>query len=465
MSQSIRPIKPDLVGGTRDLLPQDAFAQRFVISTVEGVYESFGFVPLETPCLEKRGVLTGGDPNFNKSIFVVRVVRGTENRNTPYEVLGEEDTALRFDLTVPLARAVAAYPDLPRPFKRYQLGRVFRGEQPQAGRFREFFQLDFDIIGSNSVSADIEVMQVMYAAMRALGIPRFVIKFNSRKILNGLAEAAGCSQKAREVFRVIDKVDKLGLEGVLQELQRKPDDELDESAVAMTPAGADSVVKFLGIGSGSFDEVISGIRDIFGSNSATMVAGAKELEEICRGLSLLGIPEDYWKVDLSVARGLDYYTGPVFEAYLSDLPELGSVFSGGRFDGLTNRFMLGSNIPGVGASVGIDRLIVGMKQLGLLQLRPSNTSVLVTVFSQELSNKSLLFSSKLRKSGIRTEFFLGDDTTLRAQLAYAAKSDIPYVVIIGPEEAKSGNVQLKNMAERTQRLLTEEECLVALSKR
>lgn len=460
----IKSVKPELVGGTRDMLPRDAFAQQFVFSTVQKVYESFGFVPLDTPCMERWGVLTGDDPNFNKSIFSVRVVKGVENKNESASLLGEDDVALRFDLTVSLARVIAAYPDLSKPFKRYQYGKVFRGEQPQAGRFREFFQFDFDIIGSRSILADIEVIQIMCETMKALGVPRFVVHFNTRKILNGLAEATGCIGKSKEVFRIVDKTDKIGIEGVLAELQRQPANQYDESAIAMDDAGAELVTRFLKIKSEKSSDILKSVKEVLGEKSQSAQAGIRELEEICAGLTLLGIPEDFWRVDLSVARGLDYYTGPVFETYLTDLSELGSVFSGGRFDGLTNRFMPDSNIAGVGASVGIDRLIVGMQKLGLLKTKESNTDVLVTVFGPELENASLSFSNRLRQASCKTEIYLGDGYTLRAQLAYAAKREIPYVIVIGPDEAGSGKVQLKDMSARTQKLLTQDECIATLTQ-
>lgn len=456
-------VKPDLASGTKDMLPAEALAQREVISTIIAVYESFGFVPLETPCMEKWGVLTGNDPNFNKSIFRAAVVRGAEDRSLDSSALGSDDTALRFDLTVPLARVVALYPELPRPFKRYQMGRVFRGEQAQAGRFREFTQLDFDIIGSNSILSDAECIQVMYAAMRALGIEGFVIKFNTRKVLNQLGRFVGCGGKAKELFRIIDKLDKIGQEGVVAELQRQPDNEWDTNALAMDNSQVQKVIDFIRIQGECSADTVRALGAFFGPDNEDARDGVTELETLVRLLSLLGIPEQYWKVDLSVARGLDYYTGPVFETYLTGIPELGSVLSGGRFDGLTNRFMPGSNIPGVGASVGIDRIVIGMRRLGLLSEAKSVSSLLVTVFSGELAGESMCLAQAARAQGIKTEVYLGQDTTLRAQFAYAAKQQIPYVAVIGPDEARQGLVQLKNMQLRTQESLTAEACFARIS--
>lgn len=453
-----KTVKPELIGGTRDLLPREALALQRITATIKSVYESFGFVPLETPCLERRSVLTGDDENFNKSIFSARVVRGAEDKNIDAAQLAGDDSALRFDLTVPLARVVAAYPELPRPFKRYQIGKVFRGEQPQAGRFREFFQFDFDIIGSSSILADVETIQVMYEAMKALSIPRFLIRFNSRRILTGLTEMTGRLDRAKDILRIIDKIDKLGPDGVLEELHRQPVNRYDESAIAMSQEGVDMVKRFLQIRGDNPDAILQELRDFFAETKGNGLKGIIEVEEIISRLRALGIPPEHWQFDLSVARGLDYYTGPVFETYLTDMPELGSVFSGGRFDGLTDRFIPGSNIAGVGASVGIDRLIVGLDKLGLLETSQSPSRVLVTIFNEQLQSESALFAADLRRQGCNVELYLGDDPTLRAQFAYAAKMDIPFAVVIGPEEAEQGNVQLKDMVTRKQEALTREEC-------
>lgn len=462
--EQAKAVKPDLASGTRDLLPAEALAQRSVVERIIGVYESFGFVPLETPCMERWGVLTGDDPNFNKSIFRASVVRGAEDKKIDAAELGSSDTALRFDLTVPLARVVALYSDLPRPFKRWQMGRVFRGEQPQAGRFREFTQLDFDIIGSNSILADVECLQVMHAVMRTLGIDDFVIQFNTRKVLNGLAEFVGCGQNTKEMFRIIDKLDKLGLDGVLAELQRQPVNKWDESALAMTDEQAAKIAAFIGIRGGNAFDTIDALRSFFGDANEMASAGISELDVMVRQLAALDIPEQYWKVDLSVARGLDYYTGPVFETRLTGAPELGSVLSGGRFDGLTNRFMAGSNIAGVGASVGIDRMVIGMQRLGLLLETNSVTRLLVTVFPGTSGETPMRFAQSARARGIKTEVYLGQDSTLRAQFAYAAKQGIPYVVVIGPDELGTGKVQLRDMTNRVQTALTEQAAFATISQ-
>ncbi|MDP3997783.1 MAG: histidine--tRNA ligase [bacterium] len=458
MSTPSQTVKPELVGGTRDLLPAEALAQNTVIARVRKVYESFGFVPLETPCLERWDVLTGGAPDFNKSLFRTTIVRGSEDAGIDAEELGSSDSTLRFDLTVPLARVVSAYPTLPRPFKRYQIGRVFRGERPQAGRFREFTQFDFDIVGSRSILADVEVIQVMYAAMRALGVEDFVIRFNTRKVLNGLADLVGCTN-AKELLRIIDKLDKKGFDGVAEALRRQPVNEFDDAALAFSDAQVDRVLGFLKLQGADTQTTLAGLKDLFvGTTSEAAVEGIKELTTIVEMLKALGIPQANWSVDLSVARGLDYYNGPVFETSLTDMPELGSVLSGGRFDGLMDRFVPGSNIAGVGASVGIDRMVIGLQKLGLLPSVNSVTQVLVTVFAEELRTVSLVLASELRDKGAKTEIYFGEDRTLRAQLAYATKQGIPYVVIAGPEEIEKGTVQLKDMSARKQEVLTRDAC-------
>ncbi len=460
---SDQTIKPEVVSGTSDLLPGDAIAFNSMSSIIKEVYESFGFVPLDTPCLERWGVLTGNKPT-TKSLYRVNIVTGLEDKGVDASELASGDSALRFDLTVPLARIISSNPSLPRPFKRYQIGRVFRGERPQAGRKREFTQFDFDTIGSSSIVSDVEVIQVMYATMQALEIPRFLIRFNTRKTLNGLAEMVGIESKSTEFFRIIDKADKIGIDGVLAELQRTPDNEFDESALALSGEQLSVVSRFLAIKGEHADSVLSSLSELvkdFPSKSAEN--GLAELVSIASMLKALNIPEEYWNVDLSVARGLDYYTGPVFETVLPDMPELGSVFSGGRYDGLTNRFIAGSNLPGVGASVGVDRMLIALKKFRPSILKSTLTQVLVSVFNEELAEESLLLASELRSAGLNTEIYLGNDSMLRAQIGYAAKQDIPFMVILGPDEAKNGTVQVKNMRDKSNNVVARKDCITTIT--
>lgn len=457
MSQ--QTVKPEGVSGTRDLLPQDAITLDRLISKIRAVYESFGFVPLDTPCLEKWGVLTGNEPT-NKSLYRAKIVRGIEDKGVSSEELASDDSALRFDLTVPLARVVSANPDLPRPFKRYQIGKVFRGERAQAARQREFTQFDFDIVGSASIVADVEVIQIMYTTMRSLGVPRFLIRFNTRKVLNGLAEMVGSGEKSTELFRIIDKSDKVSVEEILTELQRKPDNEFDESALHLSDDQANVVRKFLELRGADTESTLQKLEELINSAPSEIAKeGLEELKTIANMLRHLGIPEDFWAVDLSVARGLDYYTGPVFETILPDMPELGSVFSGGRYDGLVNRFMPGSNLPAVGASVGIDRMLSALQKFDLLPPISTMTTVLVSIFNPKLAADSLLLAKELREAGLNAEIYLGNDSMLRAQITYAIKQDIPFMVILGPDELAKGQVQLKNLRAKSQSFLSRKECI------
>jgi len=459
-----KTVKPEVLGGFIDILPREAIAQNALFSMISEAYEAFGFVPLDTPSMERVEVLTGGDDDFDKSIFVAKIVRGAEDRGSSYDFGEGESFGLRFDLTVPLARAFSAHSnDLPRPFKRYQIGKVFRGERQQKGRFREFYQCDFDIVGSDSTMADVEVIQVMEGVMTKLGFTEFVIRFNSRNILNGLAEVLGCGERSNEVFRIIDKLDKIGLDGVVTELQRKPDNEWDESALALSEEQADKVKAFLAIKPGDNDRTMSELKDFFKGQAGVCQKGIAELAYMIETLRAIGVDESHWSLDLSVARGLGYYTGPVFETVLTDKPELGSVFSGGRFDGLTNRFIPDSNIPAVGASVGLSRLMVAMKEKGLLPEKDNVTDVLVTVFpsaGQELLSAKT--AKAIRDNGFNVELYYGQDNSLRAQFSYAAKRGIPYAVVIGPDEAKEGKLQLKDMNARNQEVLTMAEAIAKL---
>lgn len=441
-------IKPDKVGGFLDYLPPVMIARNKMLGIIESVYQSFGFVPLDTPAVERLDVLTGNRSGFQMNLYRTVVASGLEDIS---EAVKRQDTnlALRFDLTVPLSRVVAAYPDkLPRPFKRYQVGKVWRGERAQAGRYREFVQFDADIIGCRSVMADTEIIQVMYEVMTALGFKGFLIRINNRKIFEALNELIGLNdpEKREELIRIIDKRDKVGDDQLRQELVRNPDNQWD-LAPNLSAENVDKVMKFIVI-QGSCDDVLNQAETVVG-NSKIGAEGISELRSIVANLRNLSILESNWKIDLSIARGLGYYTGPVFETVLTDLPEIGSVYSGGRFDGLTNRFILNSNIPGTGASVGVDRLFAAMEKLGKIKVVPSLTKVLVTVFDPSLYAECLKIADEIRKAGIPTELYL-DEASFRGQLAYAVRQEIPLVVIMGTDEKEKQQVSLKDMVARRQ---------------
>jgi histidyl-tRNA synthetase len=452
--ERVAAIQPELIGGFLDFLPSTMIARQAMLDTIREVYERFGFVPLETPAVEKLSVLTGNNPNFTMLLYRTAVVRGLKGLDqSSFE--GEDQMALRFDLTVPLARVVSAYPDrITKPFKRYQVGKVWRGEKPQAGRFREFYQFDADIVGSRSMMADAEIICLMAEVMKALGLSDFLIRVSDRKVLEGLNSLLGLTDEAQrtEVMRIVDKREKVGNEEVKIELSREPVHKYDP-APNLSSEQADRVMDFLDIKQGG-EEALESASSIVGS----VPIGAKgiaELREIASYLDVLGVSRDNWCIDLSIARGLDYYTGPVFETTLGALPELGSVYSGGRFDGLTDRFIPGSNIPGTGASVGVDRLFAAMQQLGKFEAKFTVTKVLIASLDPSLNNEYLKIVKELREAGIPSEVYLAEDP-LKKQLGYAAKKRIPFMIILGPDEFSKGVVALRNMDTRSQETMGRE---------
>jgi histidyl-tRNA synthetase len=405
-------IKPDLPGGFRDYAPVDAIARQRMLDTIRRTFESFGFDPLETSAVQRTEALTGGEEDSGKIIFNIR---GSQEEAS--------DASLRFDLTVPLARFVAANPGIPRPFKRYQIGTVWRGERQQAGRYREFTQADEDIVGSSSIAADVEIATIIYTVFKNLGIEKFVITYNNRKILNALPAAAGFPEdRLWDALRIIDKRDKIGEEGVARELAQA--------------FGADTAGR---IG----DFVAQGSSDVGGE-------GADEYEAIRAALAA-AVPgaEQYLRADISLVRGLSYYTGSVFEVLLTDAPEMGSVCGGGRYDGLVAQFT-GQNIPAVGVSVGVDRLYAALDKLGVLEKKQTLTRVLILRLDETLQNEYGVMAGELRAAGVAAAVYLGDDVNFKAQLAYAVKKEIPYVVICGAEERQKNVVAVKNLQTRAQ---------------
>lgn len=445
-------IKPRVLGGFRDYLPVQMIPRQRIIKTIRQVYEKFGFVPLETPAMEFAEILTKGEPSFDKQIYRCSVGSNKKTKTTLTREEGPELAALRFDLTVPLARVVASYPqEIPKPFKRYQIGRVWRGEKPQAGRYREFVQFDIDIVGSASMLADTEIINVMYEVLKALGLDNFLIRFNNRKILNGLPEYAGFPRpKAKEVFRVLDKVEKIGLEEVKKELQRGPADKYDESALSLGVSSVEKIVQFLEV-SGSSENILPELKEMF-RDVKVSEEGIRELEEISENLKALKIPQKCWKIDLSIARGLEYYTGPVFEATIKDLPQLGSIFGGGRFDELVGQFS-GGKIPATGVSIGIDRLFTALEKLKKISPQKTLTQALVTIFDPAYKEDYLGFVKKLRDEGINTELYLGDEMAFKTQFNYAVSQEIPIVLIMGEDEKKENKVKVRNMVLRQEQIV------------
>ena len=428
-----RIVEPKLLKGFRDYLPAQMNARLTIIATIRRVYELYGFQPLDTPAQEYRATLMGYGEENSKQIFA-------------FTNPEDEDVALRFDLTVPLARVVAQYPDLPLPFRRYQVAPVWRADKPDPGRFREFMQFDLDTVGSTSIAADVEILCGMYDALRALGLERFRIRFSDRKVLNSLLDFAGIPrERSHGVFRVLDKLEKIGLDGITAELTGGRVDASGDRIPGLGLAAdqVDRIKRFLAIPQGTRNTVLAALKDLFaGVPSAAEATG--ELEFICTALEQLNIPEENVALDLSIARGLDYYTGPVFEAILTDAPEFGSVFGGGRYDGLVERF-LGRKIPAVGASVGIDRLLAALTKLGLVQASPATAAVLVTVMEPDRAAEYQLLTRELRLAGINTEMYLGEEKGLGKQLQYANRQQIPLAVIVGSDEFAKNEVTIKNL--------------------
>ncbi len=416
-------IEPKLPTGFRDYLPDEAAVRERILETVKREFRLAGFSPLETPGLEREAVLTGGDPDFKKQIFRAGIPGM------------KEELALRFDLTVPLARVAASYPNaLPRPFKRYQIGEVWRGERPQAGRFREFLQCDADIVGSSSILADADIVNLIYRVMTALGFRNFLIRVNNRKVLNGLPAFAGFPEKnLSQVLRAIDKLDKQDWSEVKKELALKDGGALSTAAIA-------AVKRFLDIEKGSRAETLTEAQKLL-AGSKEVAQGLSELAELGRALAALGVPDKNWTIDFSVARGLGYYTGPVFETVLPEAPQFGSVMSGGRYDGLVGRFG-NANVPATGVSVGLDRLFAAMKGLGMVK-DGADAGIIVLNFDPATTEACLGVLSDIRDVGLTAEIYLGAEKTLRGQLSYAVKKNYAGVVILGGAEMQKGVAQVK----------------------
>ncbi len=428
-------VSPELLKGFRDYPPSEEIARQKLVAVFREVFESFGFSPLQTPALERVEVLKGSG-------------YGSDNLETIFSFTGPEkvDMALRFEMTASLARYVAGNPELPLPFRRYQVGPVWRVDKPGPGRFREFTQFDIDSVGTSSMLADAEIMAAIAQSFERLGLPKYRIRYSNRRLLNGLAEYAGISDdQAPEVFRVIDKLEKQGMEAVKLELGPGRVDQSGDKipGLKLPDQQIDILEKYLTL---QADPSIDGLKA-----AADMLAGVKEAEagidelrQIGDYLSNFGVPPDKARVDLTIVRGLGYYTGPVFETYLDDIPEVGSVFAGGRYDGLVERF-LGRSIPATGAAAGIDRLLAAMMSRNLIAPDTTISQVIVTVMDRERLPDYIKILNEIRSNGIRAEVFLGETKNLTKQLKYADKVGIPVAVILGSDEFEKGQVTVKNL--------------------
>jgi len=401
-------IKPKTLKGFRDFLPEQMVIRQKVIDTLRRVFESFGFEPLETPALEYGETLLGKyGAEADKLLYL-------------FKDRGGRDVGLRFDLTVPLARVAASYPNLPMPFKRYQLQPVWRAEKPQKSRYREFWQCDIDTLGAKSPIADAEIIAVIYQSLKDLGFEKFTIKINSRQVLFQLMEKAGVSQeKWLSVIRSLDKISKIGRERVEKELIKK---NLNNQTIKML---------FTSINKAAPDD---------------------NLKKVLKSLLLFKVPEIFYQFDPTLARGLDYYTGPIFETIV-EKPKIGSITGGGRWDELIGKFT-GKNIPATGTTIGLERIIDVIQELNLWsKIEKTKTRVLITVFSPELLESSIKLASKLRKTGINIDLYPDPNVKLDKQLKYADRKGIPFVIILGPEEVKNKTATLKDMKSGEQQTL------------
>ncbi|MBD3672348.1 MAG: histidine--tRNA ligase [Planctomycetaceae bacterium] len=417
----VSKIKPQTLKGFRDFLPETMLSREHLMQTARDVYRSFGFAPIDTPALEYTEILLGkGGDESDKQMF-----RFTDQ--------GNRDVSMRFDLTVPFARFAAQHlNELGTPFKRYHMGAVWRAEKPQKGRYREFVQCDFDTIGTSSNAADIETLMVIHELMDRIACGEFTIRVNNRKVLNGLLEKLDLTEQSVNVLRALDKLPKIGREKVLAEMTEQAGIDNERAA---------QVLDFAGL-SGTTEELLTQVGAMVAGNETgeTGVAQARELFDVA---SSAGLPAQRLQLDLSIARGLDYYTGTIYETFLADLPGIGSVCSGGRYDNLAELFT-SQPLPGVGASLGLDRLLAALEELGKLETASTPTQVLVTIFDPAWIADSFRIARQLRKSGLAVEVY-ADHKKLGKQFQYADKKGIPIALVAGEEERATGSWQVKDL--------------------
>lgn len=429
-------VEPRTLKGFQDLLPEDLIPRKAVIDRIEGVFRRYGFVPLETPALEYLDVLLGtGGEETNKELFRLESPEG-------------EPIALHFDLTVPFARLLAQYPDrLKAPVRRYAIGPVWRADKPGPGRFRQFTQFDVDVAGAESVAADGEIVGVMCEVMAALGVEEYTAVVNNRRLIDSLLESLGIVEPARQkhVLRVIDKLQKVGVDNIRKELGEGRVDESGDPipGVRLDADTIDRILVFIGVTGSTRAEVIANLERALPETDAARRA-IDEMRELDAALQALGVSDKHAVFDPSLARGLDYYTGPVYEMILPNARQFGSVMGGGRYDQLVERF-LERPITSTGMSVGLDRLVAALTQLGLVPKAKTTVQVLVVTMGQVPKSESLRVAKELRAAGLNTEVYLGQKANMKAQLSHADRWEIPVAVIIGEDEVAKGVVSVKDL--------------------
>lgn len=433
--EEIKRVEPRTLSGFMELLPQDQIKFNEMLQTIRKTYELYGFLPQETPIIESSEVLlakAGGETE--KQIYSFKK--------------GDKDLSLRFDLTVPLAKYVAEYyNDLTFPYRRYQIGKVFRGERAQKGRYREFYQCDIDIIGDGKLSIinDAEIPSIIYTTFKNLGFSNFVIKINNRKILNGLFDELDIAEKMTDILIIIDKLEKIGMEAVKEELSKLG---LDNNKI-------EKIEGFLNI-TGTTDEKIAKLNEL-NFNSEIFKKGLEELTEVIKYVRLFKVDEENFVIDLTIARGLDYYTGTVYETNLKGYESIGSVCSGGRYENLAGYYTK-KDLPGVGISIGLTRLFYNLKELGLLATKQKSISKIDIITMGVGVENAVEISNILRENDIPNEIYKEDSKT-KAKFSYANNLEIPYVIVIGEDEVETRKYTLKNMVTGEQEMLTIDEII------
>ena len=431
-------VQPRTLSGFMELMPARQIQFDRMMAVLRESYSLYGFTPLDTPIIEASEVLLAkGGGETEKQIYRFQK--------------GDSDLSLRFDLTVPLAKYVAQYSNqLAFPFRRFQIGKVYRGERAQRGRFREFYQADIDIIGDGKldISNDAEIPAIIYRTFTALGLKRFQIRVNNRKILNGFYAMLDLTHESGAIMRTVDKLDKIGAAQVKELLMSEE--------IGLTADQAGEIMRFIAI-DGSNEEVLQALEGYRGRHPL-FDEGLDELTTVARYLAAFGVPEDHFKVDLTIARGLDYYTGTVYETTMLDHPEIGSICSGGRFDNLAE-YYTDKKLPGVGISIGLTRLFFVLEDQGYLndQLNTAPADVLILPMTEDLS-AAIALATQLRNAGVRTQLY-GEQKKFKQKMSYADKLGVPYVIFLGEEEISSGVAAVKNMRTGEQVKLSPDEAV------
>ena len=433
-------IEPRTLPGFLELLPKEQIMFNEMKEKIQKSYEKFGFLPIDTPIIEMSEILlakAGGETE--KQIYAFQK--------------GDNNLALRFDLTVPLAKYVAEYyNDLSFPFRRYQIGKVYRGERPQKGRFREFYQCDIDIIGDGELSIlnDAEIPSIIYNTIKEIGFDDFTICINNRKLLNGLFKELNQEENSVEIMRIIDKLEKIGKDSVVEILEEMnvPKDTVNK------------ILEFIQI-DGSTEEKLRKLEEMNIQNEV-FVQGLQELKDVVKYAKIFGVPDENFKVDLTIARGLDYYTGTVYETFLNEYRSIGSVCSGGRYENLAE-YYTDKKLPGVGVSIGLSRLFYKLNELQAIKMEQKSISKVLVVPMVEDMSKPIEVATMLRKNNIPTEIYI-EDKKIKTKFKYADKLQIPYVIVIGEDEIANDVVSFKNMVTGEQQTLKIEDVIKLLGQ-